>query len=276
MEGKDKSVDKETFFDILFDTVLKEENSYVGKNTENTYSFSTVKTCKNRENVTKIQILSGNERKIHGVNLEYDGIHKSEMFPKNLEDELAISLEMELKYLDKKKIRESMKVFDGVAKQEKYMDAVTHIFGTIDKKMDLFFLGFKCISEKTVFVGFPDGEGFLFGKFGAKFHDIKIQMKKEGITKLEPIFNKENSKKNFFLKKITGKLLNQNLNEPEIIKDEETLANLKDEEEIDKMITTPIVDDEHFFNKKLKDQISGNNYKEVVNQGGRNWLLKLA
>ena len=276
MEGKFKSVDTETFFDTLFDTILKVDNTYVGKNTENTYTFSTVKTCKNRENVSMIQVLSDKDRKIHGINIEYDGIYKSEMFPKNLEEELAISLEMEMKYLDKKKMKESMRAFSGVAKQEKYMDAVTHIFGTINEKSGyITFLGFKCISGKTLFVGYPEGEGFLFGKYGSKFHDIKIQMKKEGITKLEPIFNKENSKKNFFLKKITGKLLNQNLNEPEIIKDEEALLNLKDEEEIDKMITTPIVEDNHFFNKKLKDEISGSDYKEVVNQGVRNWLLKL-
>ena len=275
IEGKDKSSDTETFFDTLYDKILKEENTYIGKNTEKNYIFSTLKTCKNRENITKIQILSDKDRKIHGINLEYDGIYQSEMFPKNLEDELAISLEMELKFLDKKQIRESIQVYNGIAKQEKYMDAVTHIFGTINKKTGFItFLGFKCISGKTVFVGYPDGEGFLFGKYGTKFHDIRIQMKKEGITKLEPIFNKENSKKNFFLKKIKGRLLNQNLKEKEIIKDEETLVNLKDEEEIDKMITTPIVEDSHFFNKKLKDKISGNDYKEVVNQSVRNWLLK--
>ena len=276
MEGKNKSVDTETFFDTLFDTILKDENTYVGKNTENAYTFSTVKTCKNRENVTKIQMLSDKDRIIHGINLEYDGIYKSEMFPKNLEEELAISLELEMKFLDRRQMKESLQIFSGIATQEKYMDAVTHIFGTINQKSGyITFLGFKCISGKTLFVGFPEGEGFLFGKFGSKFHDIKLQMKKEGITKLEPLFNKENPKKNFFLKKITGKLLNQNLNEQEIIKDEETLLNLQDEEEIDKLITTPIVEDNHFFNKKLKDEISGNDYKEVVNQGIRKWLLKL-
>ena len=103
MEGKFKSVDTETFFETLFDSILKVENTYVGKNTENTYTFSTVKTCKNRENVTKIQVLSDKERKIHGINLEYDGVYKSEMFPKNLEEELAISLEMEMKFLRCKK-----------------------------------------------------------------------------------------------------------------------------------------------------------------------------
>ena len=45
---------------------------------------------------------------------------------------------------------------------------------------------------------------------------------------------------------------------------------------IDKLITTPVVDDDHFFNEKLKDEISGNDYKEVVDQHPRNWILRAA
>ena len=41
------------------------------------------------------------------------------------------------------------------------------------------------------------------------------------------------------------------------------------------MITTPIIEENHFFNKeKLGDDISGNDYKEVVNQNPREWILK--
>ena len=273
MEGKDNSPDTEKFFDLLFNSILKEENTFVGKNTEKAYLFSTIKTCKNRENITKLQILCDNERIIHGINLEYDEIYKNEMYPKSLEDDLAISLEMKLTLLDK--IKESNKDLSGTNEMEEYLDAITHIFGTIDRESGFIsFLGIKCISGKTVFVGFPKGDGFLFGKFGYQFHDIKIQMKKEGITKLFPMFNKQNKKVNFFLNKISGKLLNQNLKEEEIIKDEETLANLKDDEEIDKMITTPIVEDNYFFNKNLKDRISGNDYKEVIDQGMRKWIIQ--
>ena len=105
-------------------------------------------------------------------------------------------------------------------------------------------MGFKCLSGKTVFVGFPEGDGFLFGKFGTKFHDIKLQMTVDGITKLEPGF-KSNPRKIFFLENIMGKLLNQDLNKDEVIKDEEQLAELKDDVAIDKLITTPVVEDDH-------------------------------
>ena len=58
------------------------------------------------------------------------------------------------------------------------------MFGTLDPGSGLItFLGFKCISGKMSFVGKPKGEGFLFGKFGSKLHDIKAQMTIDGIIK---------------------------------------------------------------------------------------------
>ena len=53
-----------------------------------------------------------------------------------------------------------------------YRDVITHIFGTINSKTN--FLGFKCVSGKTVFIGYPEGDGFIYGKFGTKFHEVKV------------------------------------------------------------------------------------------------------
>ena len=82
------------------------------------------------------------------------------------------------------------------------MDAVTHIFGTIEQtNHTISFLGFKCISGKKMFVGYPEGEPFLFGEFGKKFYNLRIEMKKEeGITLFEPGF-------------IKNEIKNMNLNE---------------------------------------------------------------
>ena len=274
LNNKDPSPDSKIFFTTLLTKILKEEKSFVGKTTENSYTFSTVKSCKKRQCVSMVEILSDKSGKIHGINLEYDGVFKSKMYPIKIEDELVVSLEMNLGIVDEKPITENkIGKFLGI-KQGNYRDAATHIFGTINQESGLItFLGFKCLSGKTVFVGFPEGDGFLFGKFGTKFHDIKLQMTVDGITKLEPGF-KTNPRKNFFLENIMGKLLNQNLNQEEVIKDEAQLAQLKDDVAIDKLITTPVVEDDHFFNEKLKDEISGNDYKEVVNQHPRNWILR--
>ena len=272
--GNYSSSDTKIFFSTLLTNILKEENQYIGKTTENSYTFSTVKSCKKRECISLVEILSDKKGKIHGINIEYDRAFKTKMYPNKIEDELIISLEMSLGIVDEKPITEhKIGKFLGF-KQGNYRDAVTHIFGTINQENGLItFLGFKCISGKTVFVGFPEGDGFLFGKFGNKFHNLKLQMTLDGITKLDPGF-KTNPRKNFFLDGIFGKSLNfQNFEKEEIIKDEAQLAKLEDEVAIDKLITTPVVEDDHFFNTKLKDEISGNDYKEVVNQHPRNWIL---
>ena len=270
--GKDNSEETKLFFDKLLNSILKEKN-IIGNVGENIISFSTKKTCKNRDCISLIQILSDVQGAIHGINLEYDGVFQSKMYPKNLEEILVISLEMKLGIIDdKSKIEENFEKF-SIVKQGNHRDAVTHIFGTINNETGLItFLGFKCISGKTVFVGFPDGDGFLFGMFGHKLHNLKVQMTESGLTLLEPGF-KENLRKNFFLSEITGDLSSQNLDEEELIKDEEHFQNIKDEDEIDKLITTQIVKDDHFFNNRLKDEISGNDYKEVVDQQPRQWII---
>ena len=75
-----------------------------------------------------------------------------------------------------------------------YRDYVTHIFGTFNQNTGIIsFLGFKSVSGKTLFVGTPKGEGFIFGGWGTKFHQLKLQMSEKGITYFQPIFN-ENPK----------------------------------------------------------------------------------
>ena len=274
--NSDPSNDTKVFFDTLLSKMLKEPKNSIGKAIENSYSFSTVKSCKKRQCISLVEVLSDKNGKIHGISLEYDGVFKSKMYPIKIGDNLLVSLEMKLGIVDEKPLEENLVGKLLGFKQGNYVDAVTHIFGTYQEERGLItFLGFKCISGKTVFVGFPEGDGFLFGKFGNKFHDIKLQMTDEGITKLEPGF-KPNPRTNFFLGENFAKETNiQDLNKDELIKDEEELEKINNEVEIDKLITTPIVEDDHFFNKKLKDEISGNDYKEVVNQHPRNWILRL-
>ena len=269
----DISNDTKLFFGKLLNSILKGENVSIGEDKENVYAFSTRKTCRRRQCLTQVQILSDKEGTIHGINLEYEGVYKSKMYPKILEDELVINLEMNLNYLNEKSMRDNMKK-NYVINQDAYRDGVTHIFGTINKNGFITFIGFKCISGKTVFDGFPEGDGFLFGKFGMKFHDIIVEMTQDGITKLEPGF-KENTKTNYYLAKIYENLLNIDMEDNEIIKDEEKLLNLDDDDEdAQKLITTTIVADNYFFNNKLKDKYFGNDYKEVVDKTPRKWILE--
>ena len=268
------SPDLKIFFEKIFNSILKESNSSIGTPQEKTFNFCTPKACKRRDCLSEIKILSDNEGNIHGIITEYDNIVQNKMYPAKIEQNLVISLEMKLGILDDK-IKKDLGKLSGV-KEEFCKDAVTHIFGTINQENNLInFLGFKCVSGKTVFVGFPEGDGFLFGKFGTKFHEIKLHTTLEGINFFQPGFN-TNRKPNFYLNTEANNLTMENLSEKKdiLIQDEVQLSQLKDEIQIDKMITTPIIEENHFFDEKLLDAIDGNDYKEVVNQNPREWILK--
>ena len=271
---KNVSEDTNKFFEILFSSILKKEKDFIGGVKKNIYSFSTKTTSSKRNYITMIQILSGDDEKINGINIEYDKACQCKIFPKKLEDELDISLEMKLDIIDEKSTIIGNKKHYGLINKSNHYDGITHIFGTLNKDTGyLTFLGFKCISGKTLFVGNPKGDGFLFGKFGFKFHDLKIQLTEDGITRFEPGF-RPNVRKNLFLDKITETISYENLNENEIIKDEEHLDILEDKNEIDKLKMTSIISEDYFFKKKLEDEYCGNDYKEVVDQSVRNWILK--
>ena len=266
--------DVKTFFEKLLKSILKKENTFIGKPQEKTFSFTTPKACKKRDCITHIKILSNKEGGIHGLIMEYDSIAQVKMYPSKLEQNLVISLEMKLGFVDEKPIEEKKVGKLGGLKEEFYRDAVTHVFGTISKKTNLInFLGFKCVSGKTVFVGYPEGDGFIFGKFGSKFHELKTQMSLDGIILLQPRFN-ANRRTNFYLNTEANNLTKEDLTRDVLIQDEVQLSQLSDSIQIDKMITTPIIEENHFFNEKLGDDISGNDYKEVVNQNPREWILK--
>ena len=269
-KNRAQSRELKIFFDKLLNSILQPENSFIGKEREKCYNYSTAITCGKRQFITLLQILSDKDGGIHGFNIEYDGVFKCKMFPTKLADDLIITLEMTLGLVDESPIKNNkIGKFLGL-KEKNYRDAITHVFGTLDPETELItFLGFKCVSGKMSFVGKPKGNGFIFGKFGTKLHDIKIQMTIDGITKFEPIFE-TNLRKNFFLGSF-GSLLNLKDDGP--IKEEKTLLTLNDAIKLNQLITTNIIDDNHFFNNKLKDKIRGNDYKEVVNQEGRDWLL---
>ena len=267
------SKDVHIFFDTIMKKLILDENSSIGKTREKVLTFSTAKSNKNRKFISLIEVLTDKNGIIHGLNLQYDDqLTKEQLYPKTIEEQLFVSIEMSLgllideKYnIGKNKITKEKEIF--------YRDYVTHIFGTFNKNLEIItFIGFKCVSGKTLFVGSPSGDGFIFGGWGTKFHQLKLQMTEKGITYFQPIFN-ENPRINFYLKNekdYTKEIIEE---ENELLLDEPQLEKLTDEIEIDQFITTPIISDDLFFNPKLKDKISGSDYKEVVNQSSRNWLL---
>ena len=93
--------DLKTFFEKLFNDILKKENTFVGKPQEKTFSFTTPKACKKRECITSIKVLTDKDG-IHGLIMEYDGVATNKLYPNQIEHNLNISLEMKLGIVDDK------------------------------------------------------------------------------------------------------------------------------------------------------------------------------
>ena len=229
-----------------------------------------MKANKNRDCITSIDVLNDKEQVIHGINVIFDEIFQNKLYPKKLEESLSVGLELNLRILDENRL-EKRKLNKNI-KDSYFRDVVTHVFGTADEKTNyITFLGFKCISGKTQFVGTPKGKSFLIGEFGKKLNQLKCQMTMDGITCLLPYLDK-NLRPNVYLSKKISELTLEYINKDEIILDEKYLSKLTDEEEIDKYITTPLIDDAHFFNFNLKDDIFGNSLKEVIKKQPKRWM----
>ena len=272
LKYKKGQVSKEAtkFFDKLFNSIL--EKNTVGTLEQGRLTFSTRKANKKRECISLIEVLNDKEGVIHGINIEFDGNFKNKLYPKKIEDSLSVGLEVSLKILDEEKLEKR-----GISKYLKanyFRDAITHMFGTIDQDTKyITFLGFKCVSGKTQFLGFPKGKSFIFGEFGKKLQQLKCQMTNDGITSFVPYFEK-NQRPNHYLSKNTAQLTLEDLAKDELILDEEYLNKLTDKNEIEKFITTNLIDDTYFFNSKLKDEIAGNNLKEVINKKPKKWMVE--
>ena len=115
-----QSKDAETFFQILIYNILKEDG-FIGVLSENKifgnsedelrdnlnnciFYFSNKRSCRKRDCISKLQIISDNEENIHGINLEYDEVFESKMFPENFEDDLIVRLEVHLNIIDEELI----------------------------------------------------------------------------------------------------------------------------------------------------------------------------
>ena len=268
---KDKEIKNNTnsdlhiFFKNLFTKILKEDNCYIGKhedyskNSNNIIlSFSTKKNNKSTNDIkksyiSKLNILNDKKGNIRGLMIEYDDIKKYELYPKELKNKLNKGLELNLDIINKNSFLKHKMHYKDID-ISLYRDSITHIFGTINNQNIISFLGFKLISGKIKYTGNPDGNSFLFGEFGKKFLNLKLEMCEEGITLFEPKFV-ENKRKNFYLSN------EKEIENEDIIMDEEYLKNLKgDENKINQFIKTSFLEDDFFTKNGAVEE------KKVLNE----------
>ena len=84
------------FYNIIFSQIIKDEYTFVGKVIKDSYKYSTVKSCKNREFISNIKLLTDKNDVIKGITILYDEVFENNMFPTLLENDLDISLDMNL------------------------------------------------------------------------------------------------------------------------------------------------------------------------------------
>ena len=296
LKYKKNEIEKETdlyiFFDRILNKILKRVDEYIGKHedyssnsTQNVLSFSTKKgglsklsDSNNESFISQIQVLNDRRDKIRGIVIEYDDIDKYNLYPKQIKRRLLLGLEINLDIINKDAFKRRQKLYDNV-NLSLYRDSVTHIFGTINSNNIISFLGFKCVSGKTMYIGIPDGDSFLFGEFGKKFYNLRLEMKKEkGITLFEPGFI-ENKRKNYHLNKDNNgnlktwksKGIMNKMEKEEILMDERYLKTMSGDK-LNQFITTPVLEDSGFSTQESKEKVSGYDYKEVVNQSNRDWI----
>ena len=93
------------FFDKLFNSILRKETDSIGKNNDKSYIYSTSITCGKRQCISLVEVLSDKDGVIHGFNITYDDVFKCKMYPKKIEDDLIVTLEMTLGLVDESPIK---------------------------------------------------------------------------------------------------------------------------------------------------------------------------
>ena len=263
------SLDLKNFFSHIFTNVLKTTADSQGPTIQKAKKFTSA-NCRNKENITKLLVLTDKNNTIKGLKLEYDDAVNVKLYDKRKDKKLIVKLEMLFGLLDETEKQKSIDTFLNAQNECLYRDCITHVFGTFTNKIE--FLGFKCRSGKKGFVGKPKGDAFLFGDFGKQFHYLKVQVKSGTVTQFQPFFI-DSPRTNVFLKKNLNEIDQEFIMNEPLLYDENHLAKLVDEKQIEKFISSAIVNDDHFFDKNLMDRIAGHDVKEIIEMKPRKWQL---
>ena len=281
--------DLSIFFSSIFDKIFKGINGFVGNHKDfdfnqnkNIICLSTKRGTSNNDNPYKESFISSLEVKvnsqdiINGIIIEYDNIDLYKLYDEENNEKILIGLRIKSRILDEDLLKEvaKQKYLEGESINKiLFQDSITHIFGTIDKDTQTInFLGFKCFSGKMRYIGKPKGESFLFGEFGKRFYNLRLEIDIEsGITLFEPGFINNESLEYFKQKfkkdieEISTIDVNKNIFEESIFK------NL-DMDQLNFTITTDFEEDEYLFEQE-GDENKGYDYKEIINLSNRSWII---
>ena len=249
------------FFDIIFNKTLKNDGEFIGEKLEDAIKFHS-KSSENHKAISSFAIITDEKKeKIKGFQIYYDDFFKNDLFV-NDDEKKYISLEVNLR-IDEDRPEELKDKFPD----KNHRDGIITILGTFTDHIT--FLGFKCRSGKTLFVGKPNGDPFLFSEVGKELKYVKIEIKDNFITYFEPHFEII-ERANPHINKTSEEITDDFLKDDKPIFEEEKLQNLS-EKELLQNVLQPLVPDDAFFNKNNQDVITGNSINEICPLTKRYW-----
>ena len=253
--GKKLSDNTKNFFNQLYNKTLIKEGEGYGNNLEHAIHYQT-NNAQNHYAISKLSVITDESREqIMGIQLYYDDFFKNDLFLNKDGNEYFIALEINLGILEERpeELKEKFPDING-------RDGITNVFGTYTDHVT--FLGFKCRSGKTLFIGKPEGEPFLFGVIGKQVQGFEIEVYDNKITYIKPRFE-EVIRTNPYVNKDENEISEDFINNDKPIYEEEMLKNVNDEKVLAENLLQPLIPDDAFFNPKFKDKVKGVDYSEI-------------
>jgi hypothetical protein len=242
---------QKSFFDKFLNEIMKNEGEGTGIKEEDAVKYST-KNGDKKNAISKFSVITDeNKEKVKGFQIYYDDFFKNDLFLNKQGEEFYVSLEINLPVLDV----EQNKEFPDINMR----DGITHIFGTVSDKIN--FLGFKCRSGKTSFIGQPSGNPFVYGGRNKQFKSVKVEIKNNELSYFEPHFEHVD-RNNPYINKENSEITQSYLDQDEPIYEENELEKIENKEDLSKSILQPLISDKHFFNPRFIDAIAGRDFKE--------------
>ena len=250
------------FMSVLFTKMIKTNNEVVGTPVEKGKVFST-RNARGRKVISKFSVLSDSKKNaIKGFHIQYDDIFDCYLRPKNQNE----------KNVDKSEIKLEIN-FGPNGSNIRDRDGISHIGGKYSKTKNIIkFLIFKCRSGKTFYIGDNTEEKnekielFLFGTSSCQLKSLRIELVNDQLMYFEPKFQPSTriNQKIVPFDLIDDKFINEFINDPPLIFEENELSNIPLEEISVNSLLVPCIGDDAFIDKNtLVEAIPGKDFNEI-------------
>ena len=250
------------FMSVVFNKMIKTNNEVVGTPVEKGKVFFFF-YARGRKVITKFSVLSDIKKNaIKGFHIQYDDIFDCYLRPKNQNE----------KEVDKSEIKLEIN-FGPNGSNIRDRDGISHIGGKYSKTKNIIkFLIFKCRSGKTFYIGDNTEEKneqielFLFGTSSCQLKSLRIELVNDQLMYFEPKFQPSTriNQKIVPFDLIDDKFINEFINNPPLIFEENELSNIPLEEISVNSLLVPCINDDAFIDKNtLVEAIPGKDFNEI-------------